>query len=108
MANQTPTPNSTAGYRQEIPAPQSRHRPRSTSQLTTGTLSYHRTACPHAMQRDPGRTTDSCAGSREMHTFKKLPNSSPSMNPNNSKRKGGATPEVYGPPIPYPLFHRFA
>src|ERR1017187_8604123 len=99
-ANQAPTASSTAGYLHEIPAPQSRHRPRSTTQLSTGTLSYHRTACPQFMHRDPGRTIDSCAGSRQMHTFRKLPRSSPTPNPINSKRKGEPTPEVYVPPVP--------
>jgi hypothetical protein len=48
------------------------------------------------MHRDRGLTTDSCPGSREMHTFKKLPNSSPTPNPTNSNQ---ITPEVYGCPM---------
>src|SRR5580692_7851973 len=96
MANQTPTANSTAGYRHEIQAPQSRHRPRSTTQLTTGTLSYHRIACPHAMQCERGVTIDSCPGKREMHTFRKLPKSSPNPNPTTSNHIATVTPEVYG------------
>lgn len=39
---------------------------------------------------------DSCPGSREMHTFRKLPNSSPITNPSSSKRYGVVTFEVYG------------
>ncbi len=46
------------------------------------------------MHRDRGVTTDSCPGSREMHTFKKLPNSSPTKNPISSKREDEGTPEV--------------
>lgn len=94
-ATQKPTPSSTAGYRQEILSPQSRHRARNRTQLTTGTLSYHRTACPQLLQCDPGRTTDSCPGSREMHTFKKLPRSSPTPNPTTSNHINELTPEVY-------------
>ena len=46
------------------------------------------------MHRDRGRTTDSCSGSREMHTFKKLPNSSPNPNPITSNQIA-VTREVY-------------
>ena len=63
-------------------------------------LSYQRIVCLHAKQRERGLTIDSCSGSREMHTFRRLPNSSPSKNPTNSKKKGEATPEVYVAPSP--------
>ena len=48
------------------------------------------------MHRDPGRTIDSCAGNREMHTFRKLPKSSPTPNPTASNHIAGVTREVYG------------
>jgi hypothetical protein len=51
------------------------------------------------MHRDPGRTIDSCAGSREMHTFRKLPRSSPTPNPINSNQIAAVTPEVYVSPV---------
>ena len=54
-ANHNPPASSTAGYLHGIPAPQSRHRPRSTTQLKIGRLSYHRTVCPQVMQCDRER-----------------------------------------------------
>lgn len=48
------------------------------------------------MHRDRGRTTDSCPGKREMQTFKKLPNSSPTPNPITSNQIADVTPKVYG------------
>ena len=41
-ANSAPVPASTSGYRAEIGSPQSRHRPRSHSHPSTGTLSQGR------------------------------------------------------------------
>jgi hypothetical protein len=55
------------------------------------------------MQCDPGFTTDSRAGSREMHTFRKLPNSSPTPNPINSNHIAAVTPEVYVRTFSLPL-----
>jgi len=40
-------------------------------------LSTGRTAMPHAMQCDPGRTTESPLGTRAMQTLKKLPQIAP-------------------------------
>src|SRR5690606_15143583 len=40
-------------------------------------LSYQRIGVAHAGHRDPGEDTDSPAGSRAMHTLRKLPMSSP-------------------------------
>ena len=62
-------------------------------------LSYQRIAWPQWGQRERGEMIDSCAGSREMQTFRKLPNSSPIRNPpssNHSDTRYGATSEVYG------------
>ena len=47
-----------------IGARQLRQRPRSTSQLTSGTFSNHASARRHDVQRDAGHTTDSRRGSR--------------------------------------------
>ena len=58
------------------------------------------------MHRDLGLTTDSCSGSREMHTFKKLPNSSPTPNPANSNHIAVVTPEVYVRSSPYSPYVR--
>ena len=40
-------------------------------------LSTGRTGMPHAMQCDPGRTTDRPLGTRAMQTLKKLPQIAP-------------------------------
>ncbi len=58
-------------------SPQWRHRPRSHSQLSTGTLSYQAISALQAGQRDRGRTTLSPAGRRAMHTFRKDPTAAP-------------------------------
>src|SRR5579859_3094369 len=78
-AQRSPVASSTSGYWIEIGSPQLRHRPRSTTQESTGTLSYQATPAPQRGQRDGGRTTD-CLGSapqRRMHTLRKLPNTAP-------------------------------
>ena len=59
-----PVVASTTGYMGLIDAPHVRHRPRSTSQLTTGTFSNHDSPRPHDVQRDAGHTTDCLSGSR--------------------------------------------
>ncbi len=40
-------------------------------------LSKARTEAPQAAQREPGRTTDSCFGTRSMQTLRKLPQTAP-------------------------------
>jgi hypothetical protein len=71
---------STIGYRHEIVAPQSLHFARSNTQLNTGTLSYQRIVFLQLKHIDRGFTTLLCHGSREMHTFRKLPISNPTRN----------------------------
>jgi hypothetical protein len=83
-ANQIPVRSSTKGYRHEMVALQSRHRARRKIQLRIGMLSYQRMAAPHSGHRERGLTTDSCLGSREMQTFKKLPMSSPNRKAGNA------------------------
>ena len=77
--NKDAVPNSTRGYWMEIRAPQSRQRPRSSNQLNIGTLSQERIGAPQAWQCDGGATIEACAGRRTMHTFRKLPSSSPAI-----------------------------
>ena len=58
-------------------APQSRQRPRSSSQLTTGTLSRARMGAPQDVQWErPFAMLSSCA-SRQAQALMKLPNSRP-------------------------------
>jgi hypothetical protein len=64
----------------EIFVLQLRHFPRRISQLRTGMLSYGAIAFPHLGQLDAGRTIDLSAGMRKMHTFRKLPTTSPNKN----------------------------
>src|SRR5206468_8227439 len=45
--------------------------------LNRGMLSYHRMAAPQCGQREPGRSSDSCRGNREMQTLAKLPTIKP-------------------------------
>ena len=75
---------------------QSRQRPRSSSQLTTGMLSYQRMAASHFGQRERGWTTDLPCGRREMQTFRKLPKIRPRTKPMASYAISGVTSEVYG------------
>jgi len=77
MAQSPPTANSTSGYRHPIPPPQTRHRPRSATQLTSGTFSHQASVCPHPRQCDRGATTLSPSGHLLRHTFRKLPKASP-------------------------------
>src|SRR5208282_640439 len=77
-ANSAPVRNSTTGYSAEIGVLQFRQRPRNTSQLSSGTLSYGAIGFPHLGQCEGGRTMDSPAGIRRMHTFRKLPTTRPS------------------------------
>jgi len=58
---------------------------------------------PQAEQCERGFTMDRCAGSREMQTFRKLPNSRPITKTNNTTDCGGEdTDEVYVPPTHLP------
>ena len=59
-----PVVASMIGYMALIGAPQLRHRPRSTSQLTTGTFSNHASPRPHDVHREAGQTTDCLRGRR--------------------------------------------
>src|SRR5919205_2464389 len=61
-----------------IGAAQSAHRPRSSSQPSTGTLCRLRTALPQCGQCDPGRTSDSSRGTRWITTFRNDPTARPS------------------------------
>src|SRR6478672_2625596 len=60
-----------------IGSPQSRHLPRRSSQLSTGTLSLGRIGRSHPGQCEGGRTTDSPLGTRQMTTLRKEPTASP-------------------------------
>src|SRR3990172_3144994 len=71
---------STAGYRSEICAAQSRHRPRRNSQLRIGTLSCQRIGCAHAGQCEPGKTRLLPAGSFLNVVVYRLPAHAPSAN----------------------------
>ncbi len=77
-AHNKATAASTTGYRQPIQLLQLRHRPRSATQLTSGTFSHQASVRPHCLQCDRGSTTLSPAGQRLRHTFRKLPKASPS------------------------------
>jgi len=68
---------STITYLHPIHAPQDRHRPRSASQLTSGTFSHHARVLPQLRQCERGLTMLSPAGQRVRHTFRKLPKASP-------------------------------
>src|SRR6266550_3968167 len=65
------------GYCREIGSPQRRQRPFNNSHETTGMLSRHAMGCLQRGHVDGGLTSDMSAGSRTMHTFKKLPRQSP-------------------------------
>jgi hypothetical protein len=77
------TASSTSGYRHPIQLPQLRHRPRSASQLTSGTFSHHASVRLQLRQCERGLTTLSSSGQRLAQTFKKLLKSSP-RNPANT------------------------
>src|SRR6266550_2738860 len=72
-----PTAASMMGYCREIGSPQRRQRPFNNSHETTGMLSRHAMGCLQRGHVDGGLTSDMSAGSRTMHTFKKLPRQSP-------------------------------
>src|SRR6476661_8155783 len=57
--------------------PQLRHRPRSATHDTTGTLSRGRTGAPHDGQCDGGCRIDSPFGTRAITTFAKEPTARP-------------------------------
>src|SRR5512137_2454058 len=61
-------------------SPQSRHRPRRMSQLTTGMLSKGRMDFPHFGQWEAGNTMDLPSGIRQMQTLRKLPIAAPKTN----------------------------
>src|SRR6267142_1164384 len=65
----------------EIGCPHERHRPRSTSHETTGTLSRHAIRRPQRGQVDGGWNSERCflssLASRKMQTLRKLPRQSP-------------------------------
>ena len=73
-----PTAASTNAYRHPIQAPQVLHRPRNTSQLTSGTFSHQASVRPQLRQCEGGLTMLSPTGQRVRHTFRKLPKASPS------------------------------
>src|SRR6478752_244334 len=60
--------------------PQSRHRPRSATHDTTGTLSRGRTGAPHDGQCDGGCRIDSPFGTRAITTFANEPSARPRAN----------------------------
>src|SRR5262245_44021109 len=70
-------PSSIAGYAHGIATEQSRQRPRKASHETSGTLSYQRSSCPHAMHAEGGCTIERFNGTRAATTFRKLPSASP-------------------------------
>src|SRR3954467_4887911 len=61
----------------EIGVPQWRHRPRRSSQDTTGMSSRGVIGSPHLGQCDRGRTTDSPRGTRQITTLRNDPISRP-------------------------------
>src|SRR2546422_488253 len=80
--HRTPTTTSMTGYWMEIGWPHQRHRPRSSSHETTGTLSRHAIRRPQRGQVEGGWNSDRCflssLASRRMQTLRKLPRQSPS------------------------------
>ena len=79
------TTSSTAGYTTEMGALQFRHFPPSQIQPRMGTLSCHLMGVWQCGQRDGGRMTDSSAGQRAMHTFRKEPITAPVRKKNSSE-----------------------
>src|SRR5256885_1463094 len=65
------------GYCRETASPPRRQRPFNNSHETTGMLSRQAMGCLQRGQVDGGLTSDRSAGSRTMHTFRKLPRHSP-------------------------------
>src|SRR6266436_2321381 len=66
--------------------PQFRHLPRKISQPKTGMLSYGLIGLRQRGHREPGETTETPSGMREMQTFRKLPMTMPKR-----KKKNGIT-----------------
>src|SRR5580700_2991648 len=83
-------------------APQVRHLPRKTSQLTSGKFSNHASVRAQERQCDGGWLMDSPSGRRVMQTFKKLPNTRPSKlaRAGGTKVDGVAMHRVYVAQIP--------
>src|SRR5919112_2858272 len=76
-----------------MPAPQSRPRPRSSSQLSTGTLSRGRMAWLQLGQALGGCATDSPRGTRHTTTLRKEPTSRP------SSAQASTSSITTGPPV---------
>src|SRR6476646_6120461 len=72
-------------------SPQSRHRPRRSTQLTTGILSRFRIVAPHRGHLDRGATTDSPAGTRAATTVMKLPMARPNKAATGASQTVGTT-----------------
>src|SRR5262249_27315284 len=62
--NNSDVANSTSGYHTAIGRPHPKHRPRRTTQLTTGMLCDGLIGVPHDGHRDPGRSSESPRGTR--------------------------------------------
>jgi hypothetical protein len=76
-AKKRPVASSTTGYRAEITDPQLRHLPRSTSQDTTGILSYPLICEPQSVHALGGDTMDRWRGIRYATTLRNDPISIP-------------------------------
>jgi len=76
-AQKNPISASTNGYRHPIQTPHVLQRPRSASQLTTGTFSHQASVRAQLRQCERGLTTLSPSGHRLRQTFRKLPKASP-------------------------------
>src|SRR5213594_1406842 len=79
-------------------ARQARQRAPSQAHETSGTLSYQTIGVAQRGQREPGRTIDSSAGSRWMHTFRKLPMQVPAVK--TSTKSGQSAAAAAGSSIP--------
>src|SRR2546429_820439 len=92
--HRTATTASMMGYCMEIGCPHERHRPRSTSHETTGTLSRHAIRRPQRGQVEGGWNSERCflssLASRRIQTLRKLPTQSP-RSPAPTSRIGSAT-----------------
>src|SRR5580765_4820120 len=87
---------STSGYRQGIGAAQWRHFERSSANESSGTLSYHASGVAHAMQAEPGLTSERRRGTRAATTLRKLPNA----RPGTSAIAATVTPTSEPPAVP--------
>src|SRR5439155_13432517 len=79
-------------------ARQARQRAPSHAHETSGRLSYQAIGVAQRGQREPGRTIDSSAGSRWMHTFRKLPMQAPTVK--TSAKSGQSAAAAAGSSIP--------